>query len=251
MGLLRRHFVLLLCVVLGVGLCCGLGFWQLHRLAWKEGLLAQIAARRDAPPAPPPPRADWPGLKPDDYDYRPVTLRGVFDHTKESYLFRASATGAAGGGPGYEVVTPLRLAGGGVVFVNRGFVPAELKDPAARATGQIAGETQVTGLMRRPESRNLFTPPDEPAKNLWFTRDPSALAAHWSLTESAPFSVDADSAPNPGGWPKGGATVTTIPNDHLSYALTWFALAATLAAVAGLYVWRREMTGREAGRKTR
>ena len=105
--------------------------------------------------------------------------------------------------------------------------------------------------MRRPESRNLFTPPDEPAKNLWFTRDPSALAAHWSLAESAPFSVDADLTPNPGGWPKGGATVMTIPNNHLSYALTWFALAATLAAVAGIYVWRREITGREVGRETR
>jgi surfeit locus 1 family protein len=242
MGPLRRHFALLLCALLGVVLLSGLGFWQLQRLTWKENLLAQIAARRDAPPAPPPPRAEWASLKPDDYDYRHVVLRGVFDHTKESALFRASATGAAGGGAGYEIVTPLRLDDGGVVFVNRGFVPAERKDISTRLAGQVAGDIEVTGLMRRPESRNFFTPPDEPDHDLWFTRDPAALAAHWGLADSAPFSVDADSAPNPGGWPRGGATVMTIPNNHLSYALTWFALAATLAAVAGAFVWRREKT---------
>jgi surfeit locus 1 family protein len=212
----------------------------MRRLAWKENLLAQIATRRDAPPAPLPPRADWATLKPDDYDYRRVTLHGVFDHARESYLFRASATGAAGGGPGYEVLTPLRVDGGGVVFVNRGFVPAEKQDPATRPEGQLTGEVAVTGLMRGPESRNLFTPPDEAEKNLWFSRDPAALAAHWGEKDAAPFSVDADATPNPGGWPKGGATVMTIPNNHLSYALTWFALAATLAGVASVYVWRRE-----------
>ncbi|MCI4677267.1 SURF1 family protein [Rhodoblastus acidophilus] len=240
MGLLRRHFVLLFSALVGVALLSSLGVWQLHRLAWKENLLAEIATRRDAQPAPLPPRGEWPKLKPEDYDYRHVRLRGVFDHAKESYLFRASADGAAGGGPGYEVVTPLKLDSGGVVFVNRGFVPDELKDPKKRAAGEVAGEVEIFGLMRRPEGRNLFTPADEPDKNLWFTRDPKALAAHWRLMSAAPFSVDADAAPNPGGWPKGGATVINIPNNHLSYALTWFALAATLITVAGAYIWRKE-----------
>jgi len=170
-------------------------------------------------------------------------LRGVFDHSKESYLFRASATGAASGGPGYEIITPLALDGGGVVFVNRGFVPAELKDPSARPGGQLSGQVEIAGLMRRPENRNFFTPADEPGKNLWFTRDPGALAAHWGLADAAPFTVDADATPNPGGWPRGGATVTTIPNNHLSYALTWFALAATLTGVAAIFIARREKGG--------
>ena len=140
--------------------------------------------------------------------------------------------------------TPLRLADGGIVIVNRGFVPAELKEPAKRAAGQIAGEVTLSGLMRRPETRNSFTPADEPDKNLWFTRDPAALAAHWGLRDVAPFSIDADATPNPGGWPKGGATVMKIPNNHLSYALTWFALAATLAAVTAVFIARRERTPR-------
>lgn len=238
MSFTRRHFALLISALIGVVLLSGLGVWQLQRLEWKEAILARIAARRDAAPAALPPPAEWAGLKPDDYDYRRVTAHGVFDHASESYLFRASATGAAGDGPGYEVVTPLRLDGGGVVLVNRGFVPEEKKDPATRAAGQIAGEATVAGLMRRPELRNWFTPPDEPEKNLWFTRDPAALAAHWGFAGVAPFSIDADATENPGGWPKGGATVMTIPNNHLSYALTWFALAATLVAVTAVFIWR-------------
>jgi surfeit locus 1 family protein len=239
-GHLRRHFLLLLSTLIGVGLLSGLGFWQLQRLQWKEALLAQIAARIDQPAAPLPPRENWASLDPNDYDYRHVRLTGTLDHARESYLFRASATGAAGDGPGYEILTPLKLTDGGVVLVNRGFVPAELKDPARRAAGQIVGETQITGLMRRPETRNSFTPTDEPEQNLWFTRDPVALAAHWSLTGVAPFSIDADATSNPGGWPKGGATVLTIPNNHLSYALTWFALAATLLAVAAA-MWKKSV----------
>ncbi len=235
---LRRHALLLAFTLAGVLLMSGLGVWQLQRLQWKEAILAQIAVRRDAPASPLPSRENWAALNPDAYEYRHVFIRGVFDHARESYLFRASATGAAGGGAGYEVLTPLRLEGGGEVIVNRGFVPAELQDPARRAAGQIAGEVTVTGLMRRPESRNAFTPADEPEKNLWFTRDPRALAAHWALADAAPFSVDADATENPGGWPKGGATVMTIPNNHLSYALTWFALAATLAGVSLVFALR-------------
>ncbi len=240
MGALRRHWPLLLSTLLGVALLTVMGVWQLQRLQWKQGLLARIAARRDAPASAVPPQGLWAGLKPDDYDYRHVVLHGVFDHAKEAYIFRASATGAGGEGPGYEVLTPLRLDGGGVVVVNRGFVTTELKDPLLRAAGQVEGETSVTGLMRPPESRNSFTPDDQPAKNLWFTRDPAALAAHWRLSGVSPFTIDADATPNPGGWPKGGATVVNMPNNHMQYALTWFGLAAALAGFAGVSMLRGE-----------
>ena len=245
MSFLHRHFLLLACALIGMGLLSGLGVWQLQRLAWKETVLAQISARRDALPQALPPQKDWAKVNPDDYDYRHVIMRGVFDHARESFLFRASATGAAGEGPGYEVLTPLALDDGGTVIVNRGFAPAELKEPARRAAGQVAGEVTISGLMRRPEARNAFTPADEPDKNLWFTRDPAALAAHWGLQGVAPFSVDADTTPNPGGWPKGGATVMKIPNNHLAYALTWFALAATLAAVTAVFIAKRERTPKD------
>lgn len=222
------------------GLLVGLGVWQMQRLGWKEHLIAQIESRAHAAAVDLPPEPDWGQLAPEDYDYRRVRLRGVFLHDKEALVFRGSADGKAGaGGPGYLVLTPLRLAGGASVIVNRGFVPLARKDAATRADGQIAGEVSLTGLMRPPEPRNAFTPADDPAKGQWYTRDPAAVAAAFGLTRVAPFSIDADAQAHAGAGPSGGATVLSVPNNHLSYALTWFGLAATLAGVFGVYVWRR------------
>ena len=218
----------------------GLGVWQMQRLAWKEGVIARIEARVHAAPVTPPSEAEWPSLAPDDYDYQHVRLSGVFDHGKEALVFRGSADGKAGaGGPGYLVLTPLRLADGATVIVNRGFVPLARRDAATRAEGQVAGVVSLTGLMRPPEPRNAFTPPDDPARGQWYTRDPAAIAAALGLSRVAPFSVDADASANAGAGPAGGATVLSTPNNHLSYALTWFGLAATLAGVFGVYAWRR------------
>lgn len=216
-----------------------LGVWQMQRLTWKEGLIAQIEARSRAEPAALPPRADWPKLDPEAYEYRRVTVTGTFEHDREVQIFRASGPNAGLSQPGYLVVTPLRLADGSHVLVTRGFVPEAQRDPATRAAGQIAGAVTITGLMRGPETRNAFTPADEPTRNAWFTRDPALIARHLGLADAAPFTIDADATPVPGGLPRGGATVVTIKNDHLSYALTWFGLAATLVVVFGLVMLKR------------
>jgi surfeit locus 1 family protein len=52
------------------------------------------------------------------------------------------------------------------------------------------------------------------------------------LTVTAPYFIDADGSPNAGGWPIGGLTVVAFPNNHLIYALTWFALALMLVGAA-------------------
>ena len=230
-----------LAAAVALALLVGLGVWQLHRLQWKLGILQQIESRTTAPPAPLPPRADWATLRPDDYAYRHVTVTGTFDHTKESHVFRPLAPEDAHGGisgVGDLVLTPLRLADGSTVIVNRGFVPDERLDPATRAAGQVQGPVTVTGLMREPEGRNLFTPADNPARNAWFTRDPKAMAAWWHLQDVAPFTIDADRSAVPGGLPQGGVTMLDIPNNHLSYAMTWFGLAGGLACVYVAFVWR-------------
>jgi surfeit locus 1 family protein len=222
-----------------------LGVWQLHRLAWKEAILARVAARVTAPPQAVPPPAAWPTLQPDDYEYRHVALDGTFDHADEALVFRGTAAG-----PGYFVLTPLRLADGSTVIVNRGFVPSDRADPTTRRAGEIAGPVHVVGLMREPEPRNLFTPKDDPAAGHYFTRDPALIAAHFGLRGAAPFSVDADATPVPGGLPVGGATELDIPNNHFSYALTWFGLAIGLFGVFATFAWRK-LKAPESGRDTR
>jgi surfeit locus 1 family protein len=224
-------------ILLG-GVCVSLGIWQLRRLAWKEGIIATIAARTTAPPQRLPPRSAWAALKPADYEYRRVTFTGTFDHDEETPVFRGGA-----GGAGYLILTPLRLDTGGTVLVDRGWVPSERKAKAAHAAGNPTGQVTVTGLMREPEDRNAFTPPDDPAQNTFFTRDPAEIAQHLGLADAAPFTVDADATPNPGGWPRGGATQVDIPNNHFSYAMTWFGLALGLFGVFIVLVWKRLSRG--------
>ena len=218
----------------------GLGVWQIERLAWKTGLVRTIEERVHAPPVPIPDEAAWPDLRPPDYAYRHVEATGTFDHDREVHVFRP--LGDARGpfhGVGDLVLTPLHLPTGGIVIVNRGFVPIDRLAPATRLAGQVTGPVTITGLMREPESRNIFTPADDPAKAQWFTRDPAAIAAAEGLQNTAPFTIDADASANPGGLPQGGETVLDIPNNHLSYALTWFGLGLGLLGVFAVFATRR------------
>lgn len=218
--------------LVGCAILISLGVWQLRRLAWKENLIAEIEARANVASQPVPGAGEWQKLRPEDYEYRHVLAHGTFENDKEALLFHS------GKEPGFHVLTPLRLRSGGYIIVNRGFVPVDRKEQSSRRAGLIRGETVVTGLMRQPEARNLFTPPDNPAAGEYFTSDPVAIAKHFGLTSAAPFTIDADAAPISGGWPRGGTTALKLPNNHLSYALTWFGLALALLGVFAAYAWQ-------------
>ncbi len=209
---------------------CGLGAWQIQRLFWKEALIAQVNARVNAPAVAAPGAAAWLGLSAADA-YRHVTVHGRFVNAAEAQVYALSDLGA-----GYWIMTPLRTDDGAVVFVNRGFVPMTQKAPATRAVGQLEGEVTVTGLLRLSENKGwLFSQPNDPAHDAWYHRDVAALAQSRHLGAVAPYFIDADKTPNPGGWPRGGMTVISFPNSHLVYAITWFSLAAMLA---GFLIWQ-------------
>jgi surfeit locus 1 family protein len=226
-----------LATLIAFAILVSLGAWQLRRLEWKEGLIGRMNARIHAVPQPLPAREVWPNLQLQDFEYLRVTARGVLEHQYETFVFHAGGSGVLE--PGWLIMTPLRLASGDRVIVNRGFVPDALQNPARRAPGQIAGETELTGLLRAPEPRNPFTPADRPDSRVMYVKDPAAIAARFNLDNVAPFLIDADATPVPGGWPKGGQTTMSIPNNHFSYALTWFGLAITLLVVFGVFAARR------------
>ena len=222
-----------LATLIGVGALVGLGVWQLQRLAWKEALIAEMTERLAAPPVDLPPPSQWTALKPDDYEYRRVRLSGVFDYAHQALVFRSlGSPHGRYGGPGYLVMTPFRLAAGPSVLVNRGFVPEALK--SASASGP-AGVTEITGLLRSSEPRTPFTPADDPTRGQWFTRDVEAIAAALAVGPHAPFSVDEDAGDDANALPEGGETVISFPNNHLSYAITWFGMALALAGVFVAY----------------
>jgi surfeit locus 1 family protein len=214
-----------------------LGTWQVQRLQWKEALIATIEARRSAAPLP---LAEIEALyrSSGDVDYTPVTVTGIFHHGGERH-FLATWKGKSG----FFVYTPLEFADGRFVFVNRGFVPYDLKDSSKRARGQVEGEVTVIGLARNalPQKPSSLVPDNDPGKNVFYWKDRDAMARSANLraaAEIAPVFIDADATPNPGGYPLGGVTLIQMPNNHLQYALTWYGLAAALAAVMGVALWR-------------
>ncbi len=215
-----------------------LGTWQMQRLHWKQGLVATIH-QRIAAPSMSIDSMDARYARSGDVDYWPVELRGTFLNSGERH-FLATHQGRSG----FYVYTPLRLPYGRFVFVNRGFVPYALKDPASRPMSAVDGEVTVKGLARNPLATkpSSIMPDNDPAKNIFFWKDLDAMAASAGLPRRAtvlPFFVDADATPNPGGLPIGGVTTIDLPNNHLQYALTWYGLAAALAAVTLLWLHGR------------
>ena len=221
-----------------------LGVWQLMRLDEKDRLVTQIEASLTAPAVPLPASTDWPTLKPQDYDYRRVSLTGTFQHDKEALVFGFVDIGQRGDtSEGFFALTPLVLADGSTVIVNRGFVPQAFRDQATRKNGLPEGVVTLTGILRAPEKRGFFTPQDTPAANLFFTIDPAAIASAKHLETVAPFVVDADKSTPKNIWPEGGHTIVALVNNHLQYALTWFALAFVLAGV--FFVFARDRLNKD------
>jgi surfeit locus 1 family protein len=204
-----------------------LGVWQVRRLAWKEDLIARVDARLQAQPqlAPGPDR--WAGLSRDADEYRRVTVQGRFDDARGVLVHASTVLGT-----GYWVLAPLRTANGEWVLVNRGFVPSGMRTQVLPA-GDAA--QALVGLLRVSEPHGGFLQPNDPAQRRWYSRDVEAIAAAMHLDgRVAPYFIDQQPATpaDRAAWPRPGLTVVQFPNNHLVYALTWFALAAGVAAAA-------------------
>lgn len=231
----RARLVLASAMLLLVMVFIALGTWQVQRLFWKLDLIARVEARVHADPVPAPSRQEWHAVSREKDEYRRVTATGTFDHGKTALVQAVTERGA-----GFWVLTPLRQQDDSTVLVNRGFVPSDRRDPAARVAGEIAaGSVAVTGLLRVTEPDGGFLRSNDPANDRWFSRDVTAIAAAKGLNDVAPYFIDADATPNPGGLPIGGLTVVSFRNSHLVYALTWYALAAMSGAAVYLVLRRR------------
>jgi surfeit locus 1 family protein len=213
-----------------------LGTWQLQRKAWKEELLAQRASLGLKTPTDPG-AALFSSQSDRLAEYTRVTLSGRYLHDRERFWFADGPEGS-----GFHVFTPFEVGEARVVWVNRGYIPARLRNPGARAAGQFASTTTLTGVIRYPGERNRFTPANDVAKNVWYWRDLPALqaSAFPPSVHFAPVMIDLDATPAPpGGWPRGGSAQARISNRHLEYAFTWYALAATLIGVFCVFAYGR------------
>lgn len=215
----RRLIFPLLFGLIGAAILIGLGVWQLQRLAWKEGILAAIESRLDAPPAPLPPQPDSVADR-----YLPVTVTGAFTGEEIDVLSSRKEIGA-----GFRIVAAFQTETGRRILVDRGFLPDE-----ARGLPREAREATVTGTLHWPEETDRFTPPPDQTRRIWFARDVARMA---EALRTEPVLVVARSDTGDGIEPLPVDTAS-IPNDHLNYAITWFSLAVVWLGMTALLLWR-------------
>lgn len=231
----RRPVAFCAFLLLAAAVFCALGVWQVERRAWKHDLIARVDARIHAPAVPAPGPQAWPRISPDTSEYLRVSARGRFVPGKAALVQAVTAIG-----PGFWFVVPFETDQGFTILVNRGYVPGDWKGPAARTDPEPAGEVTVSGLLRLTEPGGGFLRANDPAGDRWFSRDVTALAAARGLGPVAPYFIDADATLPSGRYPAGGLTVVAFPDNHLVYALTWFAMAL-LSAGAAFLLWRRRI----------
>ena len=211
-----------------LALACALGVWQLQRLAWKTALLADIDRAESGRAIP---------LAQDPPAFAKIRVEGEF--LPGAYaLYGADVADTPGpppmGGPrmGARMIVALRRAGNEVpVLVDRGWVPAERAGDIAAPAGPVS----VDAYVRRADRPGLFAPADDPARHRFFTLDPAAIGPSLGLARVAPFVLVALGPRLPGVYPQPAQELPRPANDHLSYAITWFVLALTLAIIFTIY----------------
>ncbi len=211
-----------------------LGIWQLQRLAWKVDLIERVEARIHAEPIAPPEKSDWSNITRERDEYRRVRLQGHYLSDRDTRVQAVTELGS-----GFWILSPLQLTSGDIVLINRGFapanwVPANWKGDELSNHDHANTETEIIGLLRLSEPEGAFlrsnVPSDGDATNeRWYSRDVNAIASARGLNNVAPYFVDEQVSNEPSEWPRAGLTVVNFRNSHLSYALTWFALALLVA----------------------
>ncbi|WP_170769998.1 SURF1 family protein [Ruegeria lacuscaerulensis] len=215
---MRRILFLLIFGLAGLGVLLSLGVWQVQRLAWKEGVLAEIDSRIAADPV------DLPSSVSEDTDkYLPVTISGDMEPGEIHVLVSVKQVGA-----GYRIIQSFSTEDR-TILVDRGFVPT-----TAKLVERLTGPMTVTGNLHWPDEIDSYTPEPDIDSNIWFARDVPNLAA---ALGAEPILLIARSETDPGVTPLPVDTAG-IPNDHLQYAITWFGLALVWAAMTGYFLWR-------------
>ncbi|MCZ6886230.1 MAG: SURF1 family protein [Alphaproteobacteria bacterium] len=224
---LRPTMPALTAFIAALALLVGLGTWQLERRTWKRDLNASIAHRMAMAPL----ALGASITDPAAIDYRHVSVAGRLLHGRSLYLSSRPYRGRNG----VHVITPLVRDGLPPVLVNRGWLPGTAKTQRTGDAGRVAGNVTVTGIARIAPEPRLFTPPNNPAKGFWMTYDPIAMGRAAGIGVPLAVVVEADLSANSGDRPKGGITKMNFANNHLQYALTWYALAIALIVVFVLY----------------
>ncbi|MEO0568623.1 MAG: SURF1 family protein [Pseudomonadota bacterium] len=214
----------------------GLGNWQMRRLAWKNDLIDAVNARAVDDPVELPNGT----LTADAHAYLKVELSGKYRHDLSRRVKAVTELG-----PGHWLMVPL-LTREKTVWINRGFLPSGLTD--AEIT-EPEGDIRVTGLLRMTEPEGTALESNDPEADRWVSRDIEALSRAAGVLALNQAFVDAYHTGVPDAWPRGGLTIISFRNNHLSYALTWYTMAALLLCGMAYVIydhWRPNKLEKEA-----
>ena len=224
----------------------GLGIWQLQRRTEKHALIAALTERLAAAPVPLPPPSQWSALTPGRDEFRRVSFTARYAPLPDAMVYSSgSAIRRDIVGPGTWAFLPAQLDSGEIVVVDAGFVENTMQDRNVqdRAVARLPLDEPMTltGYIRFPESPGVLTPAENRTKRLWFTRDHLAIASALGWGTVAPFYIDLEQPLPDAGIPKPGPLDVHLRDDHLQYAITWFALAGVILIAFGVWAkgWRQ------------
>jgi cytochrome oxidase assembly protein ShyY1 len=220
----------------------GLGVWQLQRRLEKHALIAALTERLAAEPSALPQPSDWSELTPAKDEFRRVRFSATYERSPDAMVYSSGSSVREDiSGPGTWAFLPARLENGKTVVINTGFVPNTMQERAVedRAVAPLITPqpAMLTGYIRFPESAGVLTPAENPTRRLWFTRDHLAMARALNWQSVAPFYIDLEQPVPANGIPKPGPLEVHLKDDHMQYAITWFALAGAVVIAFG--VWSR------------
>ena len=209
---LKKAFLFQLFVILFVTIFCALGTWQLYRLQWKLELISEITYGLNSSPI------EYSTLI--KKNYQRVTTKGKFDYDKQIYLYSLNDNGK----PGYDVITPFRTNRNENVLINRGWIVKELKDnPSINLKNE--SEKKIIGLLREIYKPNMFKPDNDLKNNIWFSINLEDLkkATGVQFNNFVIFLED-----NQSKTPLPKKISIDVPNNHLKYAITWYAISISI-----------------------
>ena len=215
---MNRRISLLIFGFVGTAILMSLGFWQLQRMTWKAGILAEIDARLAEPPVALPIAPDPVADK-----YLQVEVTGMIEEGELHVLTFGE------GGPGFRVIAPMALEGGYRILVDRGFLRESEKDVV-----RTGGDITAIGSLVWPQETDKYVPDPNIEKNIWFARDVNLMAE--ALGTDQVMLAISRSSNNDGITPQ--RVSVNISNRHLEYVMTWFSLAAIWIGMTGYALWR-------------
>ena len=225
---------LTIATAIALAILVALGVWQMERRAWKEDLLARIAALQAAP-ARPVEEVLTSAKGPEDLSF--VRVRAVCPGLATAPFLQLY--GLRDGQAGTRLISACRLGADRSILVDRGFVADTISSRPPVDSARQAPVT-VEGVLRAPDAPTFVTPANQPNANQWYSRDIAEMARQLGATNPAPVFLMAETSSNPE-WKAliPAPLPTEIPNRHLEYALTWFGLAGALACVYAAMLFRR------------